>query len=50
MNLTGSTFEGVPHEGAIQMEGKGKYTFANGDVFVGEFKDGMFALAPVLFF
>lgn len=44
MELTGSSFEGVPHRSAIPMEGKGKYTFANGDVFIGEFKDGMFEI------
>ena len=42
MEFTGSTFEGAPHSGVIKMEGHGKYTFANGDIFIGEFKDGMF--------
>ena len=45
MDLTGSSFEGTPHSGVIKMDGKGKYTFSNGDVYIGEFKDGMFLFA-----
>ncbi|KAA6382015.1 MAG: putative radial spoke head 1 [Streblomastix strix] len=42
MDLTGSSFEGMPTHGPIQMEGKGKYTFPNGNVYIGDFEDGMF--------
>ncbi|KAK2951960.1 putative radial spoke head 1 [Blattamonas nauphoetae] len=42
MNLTGSTFEGEPHRGVVKMEGQGKFTFPNGDVYDGNFEDGMF--------
>jgi hypothetical protein len=49
MDLTGSVFQGVAHRGPILIEGQGEYKFPNGNIYKGEFKDGLFDGEGILY-
>ncbi|PRP87581.1 hypothetical protein PROFUN_04608 [Planoprotostelium fungivorum] len=47
MDLSGSTYDGERFNG--RMHGKGTFTFANGNYYVGDFKDGEFDGEGILY-